>query len=75
MDFYFGGFGIVAKDPIVAGRRPELTRLALLVAVRWVWLWKRMQPNILWRLRDSNFVLISQVSGVEDGVTGGRLDI
>ena len=35
MDFPFGGFGIVVKDTIVEGRRPELTRLAFVEEVRW----------------------------------------
>ena len=33
MDFPFCEFGIVAKDTIVEGRRPELTRLAFVVRV------------------------------------------
>ena len=36
MDFPFGGFSIVAKDPIVEGRRTELTRLEFVAEVRWV---------------------------------------
>ena len=52
MDFPFGGFRIVAKDPIVEGIRPEFTILAVVVEVIWVFLKKYLQPNILWILRD-----------------------
>ena len=38
MDFPFGGFGIVAMDSIVEGRNPELTILAFVGEVIWVWL-------------------------------------
>ena len=75
MDFPFGVFGIVAKDPIVGGRNPELTRLAFIAEVGWVWLRKRLQLKILWRLRDSKYVLVLQGSDVEDGGTSGSLEM
>ena len=75
MDFLFGGFGIVAKDPIVEVIIPELTRLEFLAEVIWVWLRKRLQPKILRRLRDSNCVLLSQGSDVEYKGTGGSLEM
>ena len=34
MDFTFGGFSIMVKDPIVGGRRPEFTRLEFVAEVR-----------------------------------------
>ena len=75
MYFTFSGFGIVVKDTIAEGRRPESTRLKFAVEVRWVWLWKRLEQEILWRLRYSNCVMFLQVSGVEYWETGGRLYI
>ena len=47
MDLPFGGLGMVGKDLIVVGSRPELTRLAFVEEVRGVWVRKRMQPKIL----------------------------
>ena len=54
MDFPFGGFDIVAKDPTVEGRRLKLTRLKFVEEARWVWLQKSLQLKIMYRLRDSN---------------------
>ena len=34
MGFPLGGLAMIAKEPIVDERRPELTRLALVAAVR-----------------------------------------
>ena len=73
--FCFGGLGIVVNDPIVKGKKPELTILAFVTDVRWVWLRKHLQPNILQRLSNSNCVMFLQGYGVENGETGGRLDI
>ena len=52
----------------------ELTRLALVAAVRCFWLQKRLQPNTLWRLSNSNGVLFLQWAGVEYRGTNGRLE-
>ena len=71
--FSLGGLSIVAKEPIFDGRRPELTRLALVAAVRCLWLRNYLQPNMRWRLRDSNCVLFSHGAGVNEGWIGGRL--
>ena len=75
MDFPFSGSGIVEKDLIMEGRNPELKRLSFVAEVRWVWLQKRLQPNILWRLRDSNCIIFSQRACVEDGGTDGSLEM
>ena len=75
MDFPFSGFGVVAKDPVVEGRRPQLTILAFVAEARWFLLRKCRKTKILCILRDPNCVLFFQRSGVEDLGTGGRLDI
>ena len=65
----------MAKDPIVEGRNPESTRLESVAEVIWVWLRKRLQPNIPWRLRDSNYVMFLKGDGVEYWGTSGRLEM
>ena len=47
MDYPFSGLGVVEKDPIVVGSRPELNRPAFVVEVICVQMQKRLQPNIL----------------------------
>ena len=72
--FPFAGFAIVSKEPMVDGSRPEVTKLAFIVAVRCFWLINGLHPNIMWRLNDSNWVLFSHGAGVDDGGIGGRLE-
>ena len=63
-----GGLAIVSKEPIVDGRISELTRLALVSAVRCFSLRNFLQPNIWWGLRYSKYFLFLHGSGVdEDG--------
>ena len=71
--FPFYGFAIVAKEPMVDGSRPELTKLAFVASVRCFWFLNCLHPNILWRFNDSNWVILSHGAGVEYGVIGGRL--
>ena len=71
--FPFGGLGIVAKYPIVEGIIKGFTRLSLVAVVRLFYLRKRLQPKILWRFSDSNFIVFLQGAGFDDGVTDGIL--
>ena len=64
---------IVAKEKIVDGRRSELTRLALVSAVRWFLLWNCLQPKMRWILRGSKCVIFSHGAGVYEGGIGRRL--
>ena len=56
------------------GSRPEFTKLAFVAAVRCFWFLNCLYPNILWRLNDSKWVLLSYGAGVDDGVIGGMLE-
>ena len=67
------GLAIVAKEPIVDGRISELTRLALVSAVRCFSLRNFLQPNIWWGLRYSKYFLFLHGYGVDEGEIGGRL--
>ena len=73
MGFPLGGLAMEAKEPIVDGRRPDFTRLALVAAVRCFWLRNFLQSKMRWRFRDSNCVWFSHGAGVDDGRTGGKL--
>ena len=65
-----GGLDIVAKYPMVKGRKPELTRLALVAVVRWFLLQNRRHPNILCKFSDYNYVILMHGSDVNDVDTG-----
>ena len=73
IDFPLVGLAIVAKEPLVDGRRSELTRLALVAVVRFFLLRDYLQPKILWRFSESNCVLFVHGSGIDEGKIGGIL--
>ena len=64
---------MVAKEPMVDGKRPELKRLALVSAVRCLQLCNFLQPNILCRFIDLNCVLFLHGASVDEGGIGRRL--
>ena len=68
--FTLGGLAMVVKEPIVDGRIPDLTRLALVAAVRFFWLQNWRHPEILWRFSYSICVLFLHSAGVDEGGTG-----
>ena len=73
MGFPLGGLKMVAKEPMVDGRRPDFTRPALVAAVRCFWLRNCLQPKMQWRFRDSNWIQFSHGAGVYYGGIWGRL--
>ena len=70
MVFPLGGLDIVAKYPMVKGRKPELTRLALVAVVILFLLQNWRHPKILCKFSDSNYVILMHGSDVNDGDTG-----
>ena len=72
--FPFAGFAILAKEPMLDGSRPELTKLAFVAAVRCFWFLNCLHPNMRWIFKDSNWVILSHGAGVDDGGIGGRLE-
>ena len=57
---------------MVGGRRPELTRLALVAAVRLFWLRNFLQPKMQCRFRDLKCVQFLHGAGVDDEGIGCR---
>ena len=73
MGFSLGGFTIVAKEPMLDGSIPELTRLEFFDAARFFLFLNLLQPKMRWRFKDSDWVLFSHGAGINDGGIGGRL--
>ena len=73
MGFPLGGLEIVAKEPMVDGSRPELTRLAFVSAVICFWFLNFLQLKIRWIFKDSNWFLFSHGAGVDYGGIWGRM--
>ena len=69
MSFPLRGLDIVAKDPMMDGRRPELTRLALFSVARWFLLRNWWHLQSLYIFCESNCVLFLHDSGVDEGCT------
>ena len=67
------GFLIVAKEPIVDGRRPEFTILALVSVVRFFWLRNCLQPKMRWIFRYSYCFRFLHGSRVDEVGIGGIL--
>ena len=73
LGFTLGGLAIVVTDPMVYMTRPELTRIALVSAVRQFLLRNWQHPKILCRFSDSNCVLFYHGAGFDEGGTDGTL--
>ena len=64
---------MVAKEPMVDSRIPDLTILDLVAAVRCFLLHNLRHPKILYIFSDYNCVLFLYGAGDDEGGTGGRL--
>ena len=66
ISFLLDGFEIVAKELMVDVSRPDFTKLAIVAVVRCFWFLNFLHPNMRWRLKDSNWVLLSHSTGFDD---------